>query len=143
MELYGLKSLPAWKAYSDGTPAWRIFDVAHFPEQVLTMRKEEASRWRELEGYRLYWGESELRKMSAKVNVELVPRLDSGAGHNLPQSIRGMHEFLEQFKITQVAINVVTPGNSEGLVLRTQNRRIIAKARFQDYDRTLTRQAQK
>jgi hypothetical protein len=33
------------------------------------------------------------------------------------------------------------PGRAEGLVLRTSDRAVIAKAKFQDYERTLKRRA--
>lgn len=42
---------------------------------------------------------------------------------------------------TRSALDEAGGGKPEGIVLRTANRSVIAKARFEDYDRTLRRKS--
>jgi hypothetical protein len=44
---------------------------------------------------------------------------------------------------TRVALDGGAGGRAEGVVLRTADRSVIAKARFQDYRRTLKRRSQR
>jgi hypothetical protein len=67
-----------------------------------------------------------------------TPRLGTVKGAGLPQSLEKMQEWLEQaLPTTQVALSDNALNRAEGIVLRTKDRSVIAKARFEDYARTL------
>ncbi|WP_043463946.1 hypothetical protein [Kitasatospora sp. MBT66] len=56
--------------------------------------------------------------------------------------IKWMHRWLgEVIPATRVALDDGAVGGAEGIVLRDASRRVIAKARFQDYERTLKRRS--
>ncbi|AVT30593.1 hypothetical protein C6361_15145 [Plantactinospora sp. BC1] len=57
----------------------------------------------------------------------------------MPTELEKTHRFLaERLPATTVALDG-TPGRAEGIVLRSEDGSAIAKARFQDYERTLMR----
>lgn len=137
LEVYGSKQLPAWKHYGSGKPAYRLFDVASIPGDMLSWEIERIASWRQGGGqeFASEWVLADLAKL---VGVDVTPRLFEIDAADLPASIDGMRAFMEAYRTTQVATSG-EPGLNEGIVLRSANRRVISKARFQDYDRTLKR----
>lgn len=72
--------------------------------------------------------------------IPLTPRLDVMAPESLPTSVDGMSAWLNaSWPQTLVALDSQATGRAEGVVLRTADRSVIAKARFEDYARTLKR----
>lgn len=140
LEVYGSKQLPAWKHYGAGQPAYRMFDVAEIPSDMLGWEVERIASWRQ-NGGQHFGSERVLSDIAERCGVELTPRLFEMDGSDLPSDIEGMRTFLEQFRTTKVATSG-EPGLNEGVVLRSRNRSVISKARFQDYDRTLKRRSQ-
>jgi hypothetical protein len=70
----------------------------------------------------------------------VTPRLFRVDADELPTDLDGMRAYLgEHAPATRVALGATAPGRAEGIVLRTPDRTAIAKARFQDYDRTFRR----
>jgi hypothetical protein len=138
LELYGLKSLPAWKQYSDGRPMWRMFDVAQIPVEMLSWPREKLSVWRE-NGGQSFSSATDLALMSAATGILPVPTVGIGDGTCLPRSIEDMAEHMKDSGASTLAAFPDIEGRSEGLVIRTLDRKIIAKARFEDYERTLKR----
>ena len=131
-EVYGSKKLPAWKTYGDGSVSGvRLFDVATISPQILTWDIERIASWRDgggqdFESFPLGW-----------YGVETVPRIVSHAGKDLPETVADMHIFLQMVASdTRASLDPKgKPQRPEGLVLRTEDRKIIAKARYEDYER--------
>lgn len=140
LELYGGRIGGQAKQYSArGATGWRLFDVAVLDDlgERLTWTPQRISAWRE-SGGQTYLTEDELRA----VGLDLTPRLFTVDATDLPATIEGMHGFLgEWLPRTLVALDESGQGDAEGVVLRTADRSVIAKARFQDYTRTLKRRA--
>lgn len=69
--------------------------------------------------------------------------MDPIAAKDLPTGIEERQAFLaEHAPRTFAARDPEAGGRAEGIVLRTADRSVIAKARFQDYQRTLKRRSQ-
>lgn len=137
LEAYGSKQLPAWKHYGSGQPAYRLFDVASIPADMLTWEIDRIASWRQSGGQE-FASENVLTDLAKRCGADLTPRLFEIDAYDLPADVEGMRAFLEPYKITTVATSG-EPGLNEGVVLRTPDRSVITKARFQDYDRTLKR----
>ncbi|GLY04525.1 RNA ligase family protein [Actinoplanes sp. NBRC 101535] len=140
LELYGGRIGGQAKQYSArGATGWRLFDVAEFTEDDFADKLDwppaTISAWREDQG-QWFLGEDEL----TATGLELVPRLFRIDGSALPSGIAEMNTFLgEHLPATLVALDDSGLGGPEGIVLRSGDRSVIAKARFQDYARTLKR----
>jgi hypothetical protein len=144
LEVYGGKVTAASKQYTGSKAVgFRLFDVAVIADHRTVMAKDPAnlSSWRDHGGQR-YLGEDELVATSARDGVELTPRLFELAGAELPRELDKTRAFLaEHLPSTLSALDGDAGGEPEGIVLRARDRAVIAKARFQDYDRTLRRRA--
>ncbi|GAA0583026.1 hypothetical protein GCM10010172_80060 [Paractinoplanes ferrugineus] len=144
LELYGGKIGGQAKQYSArGAVGWRLFDVAYIDhlDERLTWPAERISGWRDNGGQK-FATEDELREESQSNGLDLTPRLFNADGNTLPHSIEDMHAYLRScLPGTCVSLDDSAKGEAEGIVLRTPDRSVIAKARFQDYERTLKRRA--
>lgn len=142
LELYGGKIGSAAKQYArHGEVGWRLFDVAIIDDyaEIMDWPSQRISGWREGGGQE-FVAEDRLRYAAKVAGVELTPRLFAIEPEDLPTDIEKMALFLaEHAPATRVALGDTEPGRAEGIVLRTENRSTIAKARFQDYERTLKR----
>jgi hypothetical protein len=140
LETYGGNIGKAAKQYSScGKVSVRLFDVAIFRdmEELLKMEREQISGWREHNG-QSFLNETRLETASIFADIPLTPRIFVGLATDLPQTLEGMSEFLaEHIPISQCCLDDECGRAPEGLVLRTPDRSIIAKARFEDYKRTL------
>ncbi|MDG6104639.1 RNA ligase family protein [Dactylosporangium aurantiacum] len=142
LELYGGKVGGAAKQYTRD-PArfgWRLFDVAELADwqEPLTWSPAKISAWRE-SGGQPWLPEDALVALAAQAGLELTPRLWHRPGAELPAGIEDMHQLLTAtLPATLVGLDGAE-GRAEGLVLRAPDRSVIAKARFQDYERTLRR----
>lgn len=142
LELYGGKVGGAAKQYTRD-PArfgWRLFDVAELVgwQEPLTWSPAKISAWREAGG-QPWLPEDALVTLAGQAGLELTPRLWHRPGADLPAGIEDMHQLLTAtLPATLVGLDGAE-GRAEGLVLRAPDRSVIAKARFQDYERTLRR----
>lgn len=139
-ETYGGKITGASKQYT-GTRkvGFRVFDAAHIPGEALTWPRERISSWRE-NGGQQYLTNAELSKLTDTEGLDLAPDLGTGSAADLPITIEDTHAFLtETLPTTLVALDDGAGRRPEGIVLRTPDRKWIAKARFTDYARTLKR----
>jgi len=66
--------------------------------------------------------------------LQRVPPLEDV--ESLPTSIEAAYEWLKAFAQTRVDLGGGR-GSAEGVVVRTADRKAIAKLRFEDYERTL------
>lgn len=142
LELYGGKVTAASKQYTgERAVGYRLFDMVVLPDyaDLLSRPPAEISAWRE-SGGQPFLSESELAASAADDGIELTPRLFTLDATDLPHEIDSTRAFLaEQLPATRCALDEGAAGHPEGIVLRTQDRSIIAKARFEDYERTVRR----
>lgn len=141
LEVYGRKIGGAARQYTGGdSVGCRLFDIACILPDVLDWDREQISSWRDNGGQR-FCTEAILQR-AAEEGIELTPRLGTVPAADVPTGIEEMHAFLtEELPTTRVALDDGAGGRPEGIVLRTADRSVIAKARVQDYARTLKRRA--
>ncbi|MEJ3653556.1 RNA ligase family protein [Actinomycetes bacterium KLBMP 9759] len=142
LEVYGGKVGAAAKQYSgEHTVGYRMFDYAVIAdhEEMVGRSMEQISSWRE-SGGQPFVSVEQLVEVGARDAVPLVPALFTVDSADLPRDLEATRAFLaEQLPSTRSALDEGAGGQPEGIVLRSGDRSRIAKARFQDYDRTLKR----
>lgn len=140
LEVYGHKIGGAAKQYTgNGNVDYRLFDIACILPDVLDWPREQISTWREGGGQR-FCDEATLQRAAEAEAIELTPRLDTVPADALPSDIEGMAAFIAgRLPLTRVALDDSAGQQPEGIVLRSADRSVISKARFQDYARTLKR----
>jgi RNA ligase len=144
LEVFGGKVTAASKHYtSTQMVSARLFDVVELPaaDAVAAMRKPlaEISLWRENKG-QSFLDEAALQRSASEFTLSVTPRIFTMEGSALPGDIVGMHEFLkDRLPTTQCSLDSGAGGRPEGIVLRSTDRRVITKARFEDYERTARR----
>ncbi|MEH0829746.1 MULTISPECIES: RNA ligase family protein [unclassified Micromonospora] len=143
LEVYGGKVTGASKHYTDDRRiGYRLFDIAEFDgyADLLGRSPEQLAAWRDGGGQR-WLDERELLARAQAYGVDTVPRLATVDAAELPRDLDKTYAFLtDHLPHTLVALDGV-PGRSEGLVLRGADRSVIAKARFQDYERARRRRS--
>lgn len=80
-----------------------------------------------------------VNKMCGRINIESAPFLRSFLGYELPVSLEDMYGLMQPFKTSQAMLDDSGIGRSEGLILRSHDRNVILKARFDDYESTFRR----
>lgn len=146
-EIYGGKVTANSKQYTrDGNVGFRVFDVAEIAlqsieglsKEVLAIRRESSNTFQIFQGvettleFCLNWG-FEVVKTVVGSHRDLA----------LPQGLEETHGWLKTLlpKTNCDLDEGANPGKAEGLVIRTRSRSVIAKARFEDYERTLRMKA--
>lgn len=143
LEVYGGKIGRQAREYSrQNNVGYRLFDHAFIGTAILDWSREDISRWRDSGGQS--WQEvAQLGDFAEEFGFPLVPYLTDWTGSILPNDVEEMHETLQETIGESTLVHLDTEdgtgGRAEGLVLRTADRSRIAKARFQDYERTLKR----
>lgn len=142
LETYGGKTTAAAKQYtSQRAFGFRVFDVSRIAVEHLDASRESIAAWRE-NGGQSFLREQELIELVDSLQLELTPRLE--IQETLPPTIVETHAWLESMiPATLVALDDAAGGRPEGLVVRTADRRQIAKIRFEDYQRHQRRAAGK
>lgn len=142
LETYGGKTTAAAKQYTSNREfGYRLFDVSRVSVKQLESKLETISRWRE-NGGQEYLTEKSLSEFAESMQLELTPRI--AISDSLPVSIQETDEWLRsKIPTTLVAMDDNAGGKPEGLVIRTVDRNIIAKVRFEDYERHAKRLAKK
>ncbi|QCX82146.1 hypothetical protein C9F11_42830 (plasmid) [Streptomyces sp. YIM 121038] len=121
----------------------RLFDVSAIDPSILQLPLPEIASWRYNDG-QYFHTEERLTEIASAENIDMVPRLGTVRGSDLPTDIVGMQAFLTQhLATTLVALDEGAGGNPEGIVLRSTDRSVIAKARYENYARTLQLRARK
>lgn len=143
LEVYGGKIGGQAKQYSGlGASHYRLFDHNTVDPQVLAWSRERIASWRD-GGGQTFIPEAALHAVAVGWDVPLVPRLARPSFEDLPTDVQGMRDFLAvNLPKTRVALDDKAGGRPEGIVLRSENRSVISKARFEDYERTLKRRSQ-
>lgn len=143
LEVYGAGIGQAWKQYASkkdlgGARLFDVVEVANYDE-VLGWERDRIASWRQ-HGGQPFLAEGPLMQAAVEARLDWVPRLFSLDASEVPTDIEKMRAFLgEHLPTSLVSLDAGAGGRGEGIVLRSPNRSLIAKARFQDYDRTLKR----
>jgi len=142
-EVYGGKVTAASKQYTTTRAVgFRLFDMAVIDQAADKMAwpRERIAAWRD-NGGQTFVDEDALAWNAELVGAELTPRLFTIPASDLPVTIAETADWLRANFGTSKAVIDSGGGRSEGVVLRTHDRKVITKARFEDYDRTLRRRA--
>lgn len=137
-EIYG-GDLPASKQYTESKKVGlKLFDVARVPLEILERPIEKVASWRD-HGGQEFMGEEELPVQLRAMNtmdtfIERVPSFQPVEA--LPTTVEATYEWLKQFEQSKCDLGGGR-GRTEGVVVRTADRKTIAKIRFEDYERTL------
>lgn len=143
-EVYGGGIGGQWKNYTKTKQqtGFRLFDVAVFDDidEIVSWPLEKIAGWRD-RGGQTFLPEMDLVKLALAHDIDLVPRVITLDASEMPTSITDMADLVGKFAShTLVALDLAhPPGRAEGLVWRSTDRRVIAKARFEDYRKTLRR----
>lgn len=145
LEVFGGGIGQGYKNYTTSkvVTSYRLFDISLVPMSVLDMPREQIASWREHAGQE--WATEEQLEITDGVeNLTLTPRLGVVRRPEfLPRTIDETLEWLTKLlPTTSVALDDSARGGAEGIVLRTPDRVTIAKAKFEDYERTIRRREQ-
>jgi hypothetical protein len=142
-EVYGHNVGAAAKQYTTTSKtAFRLFDVCKFGRaelpELLRLPLERASAWRE-NGGQSFLEVDALSAIASDVGVERAPNCGVFEGEGLPHDKAGLFAFLTQFERSNACLEDSGKGEAEGIVIRSKDRKRIAKLRFEDYRRSLGR----
>lgn len=138
LEVYGAGVGHAMKQYSSsGAVGHRMFDLAFAPMDVLGWPREKIASWREEGGQS--WATADLLEAAAAAEgIAITPRLGLVPATALPTTVADTLTWLEEtLPQTQAALDEGAGKRPEGIVLRSPDRKVIAKARFHNYRRTI------
>lgn len=144
LEVYGKGVSSGWKQYTaEAEFGCRMFDSAVVPLDILNLGSDKIASWRE-HGGQYFMNNDGLDATAAVGGVTTVPYLDKVDPSQLPSGLVETLEFLNIFVPTSFArLGSSGLGKAEGIVLRTEDRKVIRKAKFRDYERTLRMRAMK
>jgi hypothetical protein len=133
-EVYGGKINSAKNYTSSASYGFRVFDVAFFDEVDFARSPEDLSRWRDAGGQS--FATSRDRRIHCKdFELENVP--DIGHVHDVPTSLSATFEWMMKTIGMCTHASIDATGKPEGMVIRTFDRKRIAKLRYEDYQRSL------
>lgn len=144
-ETYGGKVGKAAPQYSGvGNLGARLFDYALVEREVLDMSHIQISNWRNNGPGATFGDTQDLASVARDYGLPVVPNIGAVRMEELPKDLGGMLDFLQRnVGTTHALLDDEGKGEPEGIVLRTNDRSVISKARFQDYRRTLRQRGQK
>ena len=144
LETYGVSTrISGAKQYTgNGLSGARMFDIAFIPVEVLGWEPVKIAAWRDHGGQKFATGKT-LQRAAEAEGIPLVPQLGTCPAGDLPVSVEDTYTWLAGvLPRTLAALDENAGGKPEGIVLRAADRSVIAKARFEDYARTLRRRAE-
>lgn len=140
LEVYGKGIGPGAKQYSSSMTGYRLFDLARVHGEVLTWDVEKIASWRD-HGGQEFASSFQLTDVAERWAIPQVPLIGAVDNEMLPQTLAKTQEWMGRLLTeSQAKLDEDAGGRPEGIVLRSMDRSVIAKARFQDYDRTLSPQ---
>lgn len=137
-EVYGGRITAKSKEYTiDKSLGFRVFDVARYTldemEEILTQSIKQILSWRE-HGNHNFLDVTSLKTFCINRGLPLVPYLSDGNnGIEIPKDLDSSFKWLQNFKNTSAGINA--HGKAEGIVIRNNDRSMIRKLRFEDYEK--------
>ncbi|WP_434300926.1 RNA ligase family protein [Corallococcus exiguus] len=139
-EVYGGNVTAHSKQYTgEKRVGYRVFDVVRLTdyETPLTWSAEQLSGWRE-SGGQPFVTEDALMAFTREHSLETTPRILEEDGAAMPKDLEGAFAWLRSHApATRCALDAGAGQHPEGIVVRTRDRRTIAKLRYEDYERTL------
>lgn len=119
---------------------FRVFDVVTIPrheadEMILNWDRLKIASWRD-NGGQSFGDEDMIQFTAVALSQKPTPRLMAIKGKELPKTLKGVNDWLQQFAKTKCGLDDGARAKSEGVVVRTRDRSKIAKIRFEDYERT-------
>lgn len=141
-EVYGGNVTSASKQYTKSKQwSFRVFDLCGINlekiESLMLMERDKIASWRD-NGGQHFDNEQNLQSFVDGYKLERVPYLTLMDGRDIPISLKDTYEFLKFFSNSKAVIDSEY-GKAEGIVVRTNDRSIIRKIRFEDYERTQKR----
>jgi hypothetical protein len=138
-ESYGGSSTRAGKNYTNNkTQDYRVFDVFSLTytelNRLMGLPLDKIASWRDNVG-QPFFNEAQKRHFIANTGLKCAPLLTTIPSGEMPLTLEDTHAWLKNYEVTKVGINV--EGKSEGVIVRSDDRSMIRKIRFEDYERTL------
>jgi hypothetical protein len=137
-ESFGGKTKAAKNYTNDKTQGYRVFDVFsldHYElHELMSLPLEKIASWRD-NGGQPFYSKTQKQEFISQWGLLSAPMVDKTNGYNFPLLLDETFEYLKKFQETKVGINL--NGKSEGIIVRTNDRKMIRKIRFEDYQRTL------
>jgi hypothetical protein len=141
LEVYGKNIGGGARNYTkQGKVAFRLIDVVFINnfEELLAWPADHIARWRD-NGGQQYVEATRLAELAKEAGFEPVPALFDLDAAQLPTSLESTHRFLLSFERSLCTLDDGAEGVPEGVVVRSPDRKSIAKIRREDYERTLKR----
>jgi hypothetical protein len=107
-------------------------------EELLAWPANQIARWRD-HGGQQYVGAARLPELAKDAGFEPVPPLFDLDAEQLPTNLEDTQRFLLGFECSRCTLDDGADGVPEGVVVRSLDRKCIAKIRREDYERTLKR----
>jgi hypothetical protein len=142
-EVYGGKITGSSRQYASlpSQVGFRLFDVLEVREPSLLLEKsaEEIAGWREAP-HSCFLDETALLAAASAADMPVTPRVAMIDSADLPNDhASGLALLTKLMPLSQCRLDDAAPGRPEGLVVRTPDRRQIAKIRYEDYERAARR----
>lgn len=119
------------------TTGFRVFDIGHVAITMLDRSREEIASWRD-NGGQQFLDTRDLAEFAGALSLPTVPLL--AESEPPPVELSETWEWLRRMSTTSLAtLTEGAGGASEGVVVRTTDRRRIAKIRHEDYRKVLAR----
>lgn len=119
----------------------RFFDLSVMSydtaSELLENNIDRISSWRE-HGGQDFVPVDQFNDFCKKFSLERVPYIKETVGTEIPNDLQGVWDWMQQFKTSNAVIDSDYNGTrfAEGVVVRTADRKMIRKIRFEDYERT-------
>ena len=123
----------------DRALAFRVFDIVELPlrkvEKILNDDDfEKIIAWREHKNTH-FKTVDEIKKITDECQINTVPYMDVIKGSDMPVTLKDTYDWLKKYHNTMAGIN--NHGVSEGVVVRTNDRKLIRKIRLDNYEKTM------
>lgn len=134
-----------WKQYTTtGECSIRYFDMWHMPVsefiELLNNPIDSISSWRD-HGGQPYVSVTELKDFVKTFlgDDRTVPYIKESSGDEIPTEFFETSDWMKQFATSVACISPTGLGSSEGVVVRTEDRKLIRKLRFEDYRKSISK----
>lgn len=138
-ETYGGKINGAKQYTANAAFNVRFFDmfVMHYKqlEELMEMSVDQISSWRE-HGGQPFISVNAFEGFCKEYVLMRVPYICTANGAEIPTSLQDTWDWMQPFAQSVAGIDDGGLGNSEGVVIRTKDRGLIRKLRFEEYQKT-------